>query len=82
LFQTKKEKRKIRTLLKTTITSKKLSATAILAILLISTAAMIMPPTLGQYTQMPDRATQTEVAVSPTLVGVGQPVIVNIMTYP
>jgi hypothetical protein len=48
----------------------KFSAIAILAILLISTIAMIMPPAFGQYTQMPDRATQTEVAVSPTLVGV------------
>jgi outer membrane protein assembly factor BamB len=60
----------------------KFSAIAILAILLISAVAMIMPPAFGQYTQMPDRATQTEVAVSPTLVGVGQPIIVNIMTYP
>ncbi len=78
----KKGKKKMKTISNSTAKGKKLSATAILAILLISSVAMIMPAALGQYTQMPDRATQTEVAVSPTRVGVGQPVIVNIMTYP
>ncbi|MGD6810779.1 MAG: PQQ-binding-like beta-propeller repeat protein [Candidatus Bathyarchaeia archaeon] len=34
------------------------------------------------YIQMPDRVTKTEVAVTPTLVGLGQEVLINIMTYP
>jgi outer membrane protein assembly factor BamB len=70
------------TLSKMIVNRKKFSATAIMAILMISTAIMIMPPALGQYTQMPDRATQTEIAASPARVGVGQTAIINIMTYP
>jgi outer membrane protein assembly factor BamB len=36
----------------------------------------------SDYIQMPDRPTKTEVAVSPTLIGLGQEVLINIMTYP
>jgi outer membrane protein assembly factor BamB len=31
---------------------------------------------------MPDRPTWTDIGVSPDLVGVGQPILINIMTYP
>jgi len=58
-------------------------AIAIIVIVLMTTSIILLTfPAYGQYSAMPDRDTQTEVAASPTLVGMGQSVIVNIMTYP
>ena len=57
-------------------------ATGLVLLLAVSTVIAILPAAFAQYTPMPDRATQTEVGVSPTLVGMGQSVIINIMTYP
>lgn len=59
-----------------------LSAISIILMLAISGAIAVMPAVSAQYTQMPDRDTHTEVAASPTLIGLGQEVLINIMTYP
>ena len=50
--------------------------------ILMSFSFAFAQTTLPGYTAMPDRTTQTEVAVSPNLVGLGQEVLVNIMVYP
>lgn len=55
---------------------------AFVLLLFASAFSVIVPAVLGQYTKMPDRPTQTEVGVTPTLIGVGQSVLINIMTYP
>ncbi|HLN45881.1 MAG TPA: PQQ-binding-like beta-propeller repeat protein [Candidatus Sulfotelmatobacter sp.] len=59
----------------------RLTAVAV-TILMIATIVLSTFPAYAQYTKMPDRDTQTEVGASPTLVGLGQSVIINIMTYP
>jgi outer membrane protein assembly factor BamB len=64
-----------------------LTALIVTSILLFSSTIMLLPSTIAQttmsgYTAMPDRETQTEVATSPDLVGIGQPIVINIMTYP
>ncbi|HLN46143.1 MAG TPA: PQQ-binding-like beta-propeller repeat protein, partial [Candidatus Sulfotelmatobacter sp.] len=63
--------------------------TAIIAMLLLMTSfALTFTPsssaqtTVPGFTPMPDRATQTEVAVSPSIIGLGQETLINIMTYP
>ena len=56
--------------------------TTAVIILMTTTIILSTVPAYAQYTKMPDRDTQTEVAASPTLVGMGQSVIINIMTYP
>jgi hypothetical protein len=62
----------------------KILAISVILILAISAAVTLIPGVLAQtgYTKMPDRPTHTEVGVSPTLVGLGQEVLINIMTYP
>ena len=50
----------------------------LLSILVITTTATLT----SAYTAVPDRETGTVVGISPTHVGVGQQVLVNIMTYP
>jgi hypothetical protein len=60
----------------------KISAIAFILLLAASALLSIMPESFAQYTKMPDRDTATEVAASPTLMGLGQEVLINIMTYP
>jgi outer membrane protein assembly factor BamB len=62
----------------------KILAIGVILLLAISAAITIMPGVFAQtaYTKMPDRTTHTEVGVSPTLIGLGQEVLINIMTYP
>ena len=69
------------------INKTKLTAIIAITLLMISAMATVLPAVFAQttlpgYTAMPDRPTQTEVAASPDYVGVGQPVTINIMTYP
>jgi outer membrane protein assembly factor BamB len=61
----------------------KISTITLILLLSVSTIIALIPGTFAvDYTKMPDRATATEVAASPTLVGLGQNVLINIMTYP
>ncbi len=47
-----------------------------------STVLLIQQTALAQYTAMPNRETFTSVGVTPSLVGLGQEVMINIMVYP
>jgi outer membrane protein assembly factor BamB len=60
----------------------KVFSAALIAVLAISVILAALPSVLAEYTKMPDRPTATEVAASPTLIGLGQEVLINIMTYP
>jgi len=69
--------------------NKNKTLTTIAMILTLTSIMLTAMPTafasytkLPGYTPMPDRDTQTEVAVSPTLVGLGQQVLINIIIYP
>ena len=53
-----------------------------LALLLMLTMTTFVSTALADYTKMPDRATYTEVGISPTTIGLGQETTINIMTYP
>jgi outer membrane protein assembly factor BamB len=55
--------------------------TIAIAILLLCTT-IFLPLTFGQYTAVPDRDTDTHVGISPTLIGLGQEVLVNVWIYP
>jgi len=57
-------------------------STIALILLLVVSALVVIVPTTSAYTAVPDRDTATAVGISPTLVGKGQQVIINIMTYP
>ncbi len=57
-------------------------AIVLCTLLAASAIIAILPLVSADYTKMPDRPTATEVAVSPTLLGLGQEVLINIMTYP
>jgi outer membrane protein assembly factor BamB len=59
-------------------------ATIALMILLTTSCVMTLDSAVSaaDYIKMPDRDTKTEVGVSPTLIGLGQEVLINIMTYP
>lgn len=59
----------------------KISAIAFTLLLCISAMISIIPATFG-YTAMPDRDTGTVVSASPTRIGLGQQVLINIFTYP
>ncbi|HJW65246.1 MAG TPA: PQQ-binding-like beta-propeller repeat protein [Candidatus Bathyarchaeia archaeon] len=59
----------------------KTSAVAFVALLALS-AVMTILPAFAQYTAVPDRETGTVVGASPTLIGLGQKTLINIMTYP
>ena len=61
----------------------KTSAVAFI-LLLASSAVLAILPAFAQktYTAVPDRETATVVGASPKLVGLGQKVLINIMTYP
>jgi outer membrane protein assembly factor BamB len=60
----------------------KFLAIALTLLLAIPMLLATIPATSAQYTAMPDRATQTEVAASPHVIGITQQVLINIMTYP
>lgn len=60
----------------------KIFAIAFIGLLVASVMLSYLPTSIAQYTKMPDRPTATEVAASPTLIGLGQEVLINIMTYP
>ena len=56
---------------------------AIAIILVLSTSSMLsIIPSVSAYTSVPDRETGTTVGISPTHVGKGQQVIIQILTYP
>jgi outer membrane protein assembly factor BamB len=61
---------------------KQIIAIAIVMIMAISTMITVLPLVSAQYTKMPDRDTVTTVGVTPTLIGLGQEVIINVITYP
>jgi hypothetical protein len=50
--------------------------------MLTTSCIVTLTVSAADYIKMPDRATKTEVGVSPTLIGLGQEVLINIMTYP
>jgi outer membrane protein assembly factor BamB len=60
---------------------RKISSITLILLLTVSATIAIIPSALA-YTAVPDRATKTVVGISPTNVGKGQQVIINIMTYP
>ena len=58
-------------------------AVAIIALLTISVAVAVLPAFAQKtYTAVPDRDTGTVVGTSPKLIGLGQDVLINIITYP
>jgi len=64
-----------------------MSTVIILTLLMLSSVSLIVPTTLAQttlpgYTAMPDRPTFTTVGVAPTLVGLGQEVLIDIIINP
>lgn len=64
-----------------TLSKTKISAIAFILMLAISMVIIIVPMAFA-YTAVPDRETGTVVGVTPKLVGLGQQVLINIMTYP
>ncbi len=56
--------------------------TAIILVLSITLPTFALIASAKTYTAMPDRETGTVVGASPQLVGLGQEVLINIMTYP
>ena len=60
----------------------KVFSAALITVLAITAVSVGLSTALADYTKMPDRPTATEVAASPTLIGLGQEVLINIMTYP
>src|SRR4030067_3808527 len=69
----------------------KSAAVAIILLLAVSAIIAIVPAfgstlssttTLPGYKPVPDRETWTEVGVSPKLIGLGQEVLINLITYP
>jgi outer membrane protein assembly factor BamB len=63
-------------------TTKKLIAIFLTLLMVMSSELIFLPTVLAQYTKMPDRDTMTGVGVSPSLIGLGQDVLINIMVYP
>ncbi len=66
----------------TKTTTNKSIAIFLTFLMVISSALIILPTISAQYTKMPDRDTMTGVGVTPSLVGAGQGVIINILVYP
>ena len=58
------------------------SAVVFVALLMFSAVVAVLPAAFAQVIAVPDRPTGTFVGVSPKLVGLGQEVIINIITYP
>ena len=82
--ETEKGEKKMRIL---SLSDKAISAAVLFILLLAVSSAVSVLPALGQtilpgYTAMPDRKTGTEVGISPRLVGLGQELLINILTYP
>ena len=80
----KKELLEIEKLKNTIISSertRRISTIAIIMLLVTSTMLTVMPLALA-YTAVPDRDTGTVVGTTPKLIGLGQQVIITIMTYP
>ncbi len=73
----------MKNLLKKQLTFGKTKLSSITLILLLALSALVtIFPLAFAYTSVPDRETGTAVGISPTHVGKGQQVIINIMTYP
>ena len=66
----------------TKATKNKSIAIFLTLLMVMSSALIFLPIVSAQYTKMPDRDTDTNVGVSPTLIGLGQEVLVNVFTYP
>ena len=62
--------------------NRKLISTAIITLFILSATVSAAMATLPQNYAFPPRPTGTVVGISPTLVGQGQQVLVNIFTYP
>src|SRR4030067_2697682 len=60
------------------------SKVAIATLLMLTFAISLITgvPTAGQIIKKPDRATLAYISVNPTLIGVGQPLTVNMWVYP
>ena len=57
-------------------------AVAFIALLTLSAVVAILPAFAKTYTAVPDRETMTDVGTSPKLIGLGQEITINIITYP
>lgn len=55
---------------------------ALIFLLALSSMTIFASSATAAYTKMPDRPTYTEVGISPTLIGLDQEAVINIMTYP
>jgi len=64
-----------------TVSANTTKISTITLILLLAASIAIIPAAFA-YTAVPDRDTMTVVGVSPALLGKGQKVVINIMTYP
>jgi outer membrane protein assembly factor BamB len=65
------------------ILKNKITVVIVMLLMLSMTVSMFaLPLSFAQYTAMPDRKTDTTVGVSPTLIGLGQEVLVNVFVYP
>ncbi len=69
--------------------SKKIVAITLIALFLMSSAIVMVQgatstssTTLPGYTPVPDRDTETNIGVTPTLIGLGQKVTMNVMVWP
>jgi hypothetical protein len=61
----------------------KVKTFAISLVLLLAFSSFVIVGSFAKtYTAVPPRPTQTVVGVSPTLIGIGQQVLINIMTSP
>src|SRR4030067_2261280 len=72
-----KEKKKMKI-----VSSKSNDKSFAIGFILLLAASAVLPAFAKTYTAMPDRDTWTEVGVSPKLIGLGQSVLINILTYP
>ena len=64
------------------LATNKTKITTIALILVLAFPVIAFVASAKTYTAMPDRETGTVVGASPTLIGLGQTVLINIMTYP
>ena len=84
-YKNKERKNKMKLLkdkILTKATQKKSIAILLTLLMAMPSILVILPTVSAQYTKMPDRDTFTSVGVSPSLIGLGQDVLINIMVYP
>jgi outer membrane protein assembly factor BamB len=79
---TKKRSEKLKNNKKISLIKKCNFGIALIVLLTLSSLTALTSLASAASTQMPDRATYTEVGISPTLIGIDQEAVINIMTYP